>query len=85
MIRRRREARKGYLLIAPLMIGCLVFYMISFGLVVQYSLTWDDNGLKNFRLLLENRIFRLAFWNTLRFLLTGLPLIMALAYAIVVR
>ena len=73
MIRRRREARKGYLLIAPLMIGCLVFYMISFGLVVQYSLTWDDNGLKN---------FRLAFWNTLRFLLTGLPLIMALAYAI---
>ena len=82
MNRRYREARKGWLLILPLMIGCMVFYAISFGMVLQYSVTQGDGGMSNYRALLENRIFRLAFWNTIRFLLAGLPLIMLLAYAV---
>lgn len=82
MNKRYREARKGWLLILPLMIGCMVFYVIAFGMVVQYSVTQGDGGLSNYLALLENRIFRLAFWNTIRFLLAGLPLIMLLAYAV---
>ena len=61
MNRRYREARKGWLLILPLMIGCMVFYAISFGMVLQYSVTQGDGGMSNYRALLENRIFRLAF------------------------
>ena len=33
-----RKAFHGYILIAPVMIGCLVFTLIPFGIVLRYSL-----------------------------------------------
>ena len=38
-MKRSKTALQGYLLIAPLMIGCLLFYAIPFVLVIQYSLS----------------------------------------------
>lgn len=34
-----RKAFHGYILIAPVMIGCLVFTLIPFGIVLRYSFT----------------------------------------------
>lgn len=81
-----KRAWKGYLYIAPLAIGCLVFYLIPFILVLQYSFSGGAGrslhftGLDNYKNVLGNDTFRLAFGNTLKFLAVGLPLIMALAY-----
>lgn len=86
MKRRMREARNGWLLAAPLLAGCLVFFVVPLVLTVQYSLTGSGRdaglGLENYRALLGNGIFRLAFGNTLRFLLVSLPLVLVLGYAI---
>lgn len=79
---------QGYLCIAPLLLGCLVFYLVPFVLVIQYSFSSGAGknlrftGLENYQKVLGNETFRLAFGNTLRFLGVGLPLIMALSYLI---
>ncbi len=83
-----RKRREGYLLILPLVLGCLVFYAAPFLMVVRHSvysgvgLADQFVGLENFRILLSSRVFRLAFGNTLRFLLVSLPLILVLSFAI---
>lgn len=86
MTRRMREARNGWLLIVPLLVGCLIFFSAPLVLTIQYSLTERGAdaslGLGNFQSMLANRMFRLAFWNTIRFLLVGLPLVLVLGYAI---
>ena len=79
---------QGYLLIAPLLLGCLLFYAIPFILVIQYSLSTGSGdalyfiGFINYQDVTTNGMFTLAFGNTMRFLAAALPLIMALAYAI---
>ena len=79
---------KGYLYIAPLVIGCLVFYLIPFVLVIQYSFSGGSGrslhfiGLENYQKVWENDTFQLAFINTARFLAVGLPLIMVVSYLI---
>ncbi len=84
----RKRAWRGYLYIAPLVLGCLVFYLIPFALVLRYSFSGGAGrslhftGLENYERVLGNTTFRLAFGNTLKFLAVGLPLIMALAYLI---
>lgn len=79
---------EGYLLTAPLLLGCLLFYAVPFVLVLRFSLFLGAGnssafvGLENYRRVLGNDMFRLAFGNTLAFLAVGLPLLMALAYLI---
>lgn len=83
-----KKAQQGMILTLPLAVGCLVFYAIPFIMVIQYSLTRGVGssqifvGIYNFRKLLDNSIFMLAFWNTLRFLAVALPLILLTSYAI---
>lgn len=78
----------GYLFIAPLVLGCLLFTGISFLLVLRYSVSrgsgarWRFVGLKNFTDALENPSFVLAFGNSMLFLAAGLPLVMVIAYLI---
>lgn len=87
-MKRSKTVLQGYLLIAPLMIGCLLFYAIPFVLVVQYSLSTGSGdalyfiGTYNYQDVTANHMFTLAFGNTMRFLAAALPLIMVLAYAI---
>ncbi|MBQ8280198.1 MAG: sugar ABC transporter permease [Roseburia sp.] len=83
-----RNARDGYLLVMPLMLGFLLFYAIPFLIVVYNSMTKGMGysklfaGLENYQDLLGNAVFRLAFGNTMKFLLIALPLITVLSYAI---
>ena len=83
-----KNARDGYLLIAPLLLGMLVFYAVPFFLVVRKSVYHGVGnserfvGLDNFRGIPGNAVFQLAFGNTLKFLLVSLPLILILSFAI---
>ena len=83
-----RNAQEGYLLTLPLLIGCLVFYAIPFLMVVRNSvfhgISYGETfvGLGNYVSMLGNGVFRLAFGNTMKFLLIALPLIIVIAYAI---
>lgn len=84
-----RNAREGHLLIAPLLIGCLVFYTAPFLLVLRNSVhegVFSDSqqfvGMENYNGMPENTAFLLAFGNTMKFLVVALPLIIVLSYAI---
>ena len=83
-----KESVIGLLLVAPVMIGCLLFYGIPFGMVVRFSMRSSAGrrssfvGLANYEELLENDMFRLACWNTFRFLAVGLLLILLVSYGI---
>ena len=83
-----RKAREGILLTAPLVLGCLIFYAIPFGMVIRYSLTRGVGnthrfvGLQNYINISSNSLFRLAFGNTMKFLAVALPLVLIIAYAI---
>ena len=83
-----KNALIGYGLIAPLMLGCLIFYALPFGMVLWFSFikgsgyTQTFAGLDNYTQLFSNEIFRLATSNTLKFLAVGLFLILMISYAI---
>lgn len=86
--REKKNKSLGYTLILPLLAGCMIFYVIPMCMVFVYSF-WDGTGkgagfvgMENYRNLLQNKIFRVAFGNTLRFLLTGLPVILVVSYMI---
>jgi len=78
----------GYGMIAPILVGCMMFYIVPFGFVIRYSMTEGYGksttfiGLEHYRTMIRNNMFRLAFSNTLRFLAISLPIIMVLAYVI---
>ena len=83
-----KRAWKGYLLIAPMLAGFLLFYVVPFGQVVWDSLSQGTGksqlfvGLENYTRMFQNQMFLAAFGNTLRFLGIGLPVLLLLAYAL---
>ncbi|MDO5154102.1 MAG: sugar ABC transporter permease [Eubacteriales bacterium] len=83
-----RNAGEGYLLILPLLLGCLIFYTVPFLLVLRNSVhqgvgdSLQFVGLENYQTMLNSNVFRLAFGNTMKFLAVALPLIIVLSYAI---
>lgn len=83
-----RKTYHAYILIAPLVLGCLLFNVIPFFLVLRYSFMRGSGrsaqflGLDNYIKVLENEEFMLAFGNSMKFLAVGLPLIMVLSYVI---
>lgn len=83
-----RNALSGAALTMPLLLGCFFFYALPFFRVILYGSTKGSGGsmrfvgLRNFRELLRSQIFRLAFGNTMRFLLVALPLVLLLGYGI---
>lgn len=85
---KKKKYLSGYLLIAPVTLGCLLFYGIPFGMVVSYSFKSSPGrmgrfvGLLNYENVLGNELFRLACWNTFCFFLVGLPLNLLIAYGI---
>lgn len=85
---KRKTYLQAYLLIAPLVLGCFIFYGIPFGMVLFYSVKSSPGsmgrfvGLLNYREVLGNELFKLACWNTFRFFLVGLPLNLLISYII---
>lgn len=84
----KRRAVEGYLMVMPLMLGCILFYLAPFLLVVIQSLSWGTGysqqfcGLDHYRQVLQNEMFGLAAWNTARFLIVALPAIMVFSFAV---
>ena len=83
-----RKQRTGYILIAPLILGYLLFFAIPFVQVIRFSFLSGVGrnasfaGVENYQSVLENDSFQRAFGNTLIFLAIGLPVILALSYVI---
>ena len=86
--RQRRSAWQGRLFLAPLMLGCMVFYAVPLMMVLWYSLTTGIGTSRKFvwlaqyEKILDNSIFRLAFGNTMKFLAVALPLILLVSFGI---
>ena len=83
-----RSAREGLLLVLPLAAGSGLFYAVPFLMVLQNSFQRGTGrsreyvGIETYRSMLHSGVFRLAFGNTLKFLVVALPLIILLSYAI---
>ena len=83
-----KNALTGYGLIAPLLLGCLIFYGFPFAMVARYSLVKGSGhsqafiGFEGYRNLFSNEVFQMAMGNTLKFLVIGIGLNLILAYAI---
>ncbi len=83
-----KNALTGYGLIAPLLLGCLIFYGFPFVMVARYSLLKGSGhsqtfiGFDGYGNLFSNDIFQMAMGNTLKFLAVGIGLNLLLAYAI---
>jgi len=79
----------SWLFLLPSLLGVAVFFVVPFGLVVDYSLVNNPVqhvyvGMDNFVRTWNNTAFRLAAFNTLRFSLTAVPLAVALSLLLAV-
>ena len=76
-----RNALSGYLLALPFLIGFAGFYLIPFLWSIRFTFTSGSGGtafvgLRNYMDIFGSAAFRLAAWNTFRFILIGVPLLM---------
>ena len=80
----RKEARDGYIFIAPWLIGFVLFVAgPMLGALVLAFMSWDlfsaprFTGLDNFRQLVRDPLVRTALWNTAYFTFISVPLNLA--------
>ena len=83
----RRESFVGLLFALPSLIGILVFFLVPFSVAVYISFTQSTHasgavGFGNYLDMLQNRTFLIAIWNTVRFIIVAVPLIMVLSLAV---
>ena len=81
MIQRKREALTGLGFAAPFLIGFAAFFVIPFLISIGYTFTFGAGGgafvgFANYQEVLTSGAFKLAAWNTFRFIVVGVPLIM---------
>ena len=79
-----RQAAAGLFFLLPFAAGFLLFYVIPFLWSVRYTFMRgaggsDFAGLSNYRDLFASSAFRLAAWNTVRFIMVGVPLLMGVS------
>lgn len=82
-----RQIRSGLLFATPLLGGTLLFFGIPFCMVILFSVGLGGGQsqfvwLENYAKMLESESFRLAAWNTVRFLALGVPLVLMLALSL---
>lgn len=78
----RHEAIIGILFLLPSLTGVCVFQLLPMADTVRrsfLSVTGEWQGIENYKLLMDNASFRLAAWNTIRFLITAVPLLLILS------
>jgi len=78
----RQEALTGLLFLLPSLIGVCALLVFPMADTVRRSfltVAGDWRGLENYRMLMDNASFRLATQNTIRFLVTAVPLLMVLS------
>lgn len=84
MTGRKREAMSGLMFAAPFLFGFAAFFVVPFLISVVFTFTKNANGLKfagldNYIDLFGSSAFQTAAYNTFRFILIGVPLIMVLS------
>ena len=88
MTKRRKREIAGWLFILPNFTGVMVFYLIPFVDVVRRSFMRAAGegfaGLSNYNNVITNEAFRLAAFNTFRFVIVCLPLLLGLSLGIAV-
>ena len=82
-----RNAVAGYLLALPFLLGFAGFYLIPFLWSVRFTFTSGSGGtafvgLRNFQDIFASAAFQLAAYNTFRFILIGVPLLMAFSFVL---
>lgn len=84
----KKGSWKGLLFVLPSLAGVSLFWLIPSMDVVRRSffgaVSGEFTGLKNYVTVFENRAFRLAAMNTLRFFLVCIPLLVGLSLLIAV-
>lgn len=88
---RKKEIMTGYGMIAPLMAGVLIFFIVAFFQNFYYSFTDKSSfgkprfiGLENYVQLLGDEAFYRALANTLLYVVICVPLVVVLAVALAV-
>ncbi len=81
---RHKETTTGILLALPFLIGFVTFFVAPFIVSIFYTFTFGTGGttfvgFKNYIAVINSSAFRLASYNTFRFILLGVPLIMLIA------
>ncbi len=86
MSKKRKREMAAWLFILPDFAGVVVFYLIPFADVVRRSFIKAAGngfaGLGNYKQVVTNEAFKLAVFNTLRFVLVCLPLLLGLSLGI---
>lgn len=86
----KRNARNGYLLTFPLVLGCAVFYALPIGTILWKSFTngvgnsFEFVGFRTYARLFQNEVFLLALKNTIKFLTVSLPMVLVISYGIAI-
>lgn len=83
----KRDALTGFLFSLPSIVGMLVFFLIPFVICIILSLTDSISSMKfvgidNYVNIISSRTFRLAVWNTFKFIIVAVPLIMIFSLTI---
>lgn len=78
---KQKETLTGIIFVSPFLIGFITFFIAPFLVSILYTFTFGTGGtsfvgLKNYKSVLNSSAFRLASYNTFRFILIGVPLIM---------
>lgn len=76
-----KEALVGYLFALPSLLGFAIFFLYPFGISIYLSLTSGVGGkvfvgLANYIELIQSGTFQIAAWNTTRFTVLSVPLVM---------
>ncbi len=84
---RKKEALVGIALTLPFLSGFLLFYIIPFFITGFYSFTSGISGMyfagfRNYAEVFASHAFRLAAYNTFRFMAAGIPLILGISLAL---
>ena len=72
----------GILFLLPSLIGVCIFLLLPMVDMIRRSFltaAGDWRGIENYKLLMDNASFRLAVWNTFRFLIIAVPLLLVLS------
>ena len=81
---RSKGAKTAWLMLAPLLTGVVVFFAVPFVILVRYSFIFGERyvGLENYRNVISSATFRLAFWNTCKFVFIGVILNLILSFTL---
>lgn len=74
----------GFFFTLPYLFGFFLLFAVPFIISIKFTLTKGVGklifvGFDNYSEVLESKAFRLAFYNTFRFLLVGVPLVMGIS------